>query len=103
MGSIVQEQFWGCPGFNSDGKLKGKTLPTAPICPGKDQYQFHEPDSDANIIFTGEMDNNIPVIKAATVLKLVERLTYPQYPGNFLNSLNTISFSNDNPFFLKCH
>src|SRR3989338_4775740 len=43
---------------------------------------FGEPDDDMNIIFTPATVNTPrPEVKAATLVKLVERLTYEKYPS----------------------
>lgn len=55
-------------------------------------YKFVEEDSLENILFTEE--KKVKVIRGATVTKLVERLTYPDYVG----TLFQFFFSS----FLKC-
>lgn len=51
--------------------------------PSADVYRFAEPDSEENIIFEENMQPKagIPIIKAGTVIKLIERLTYHMYAG----------------------
>lgn len=51
--------------------------------PSADVYRFVEPDSEENIIFEENVQPKagIPIIKAGTVIKLIERLTYHMYAG----------------------
>ena len=51
--------------------------------PSADVYRFAEPDSEENIIFEENVQPKagIPIIKAGTVIKLIERLTYHMYAG----------------------
>ncbi len=50
-----------------------------------EEYRFACPDSPDNILFEVNEGGGVPLIKAATVLKLVERLTFDKYADtNFL-------------------
>ena len=43
--------------------------------------RFAQPDSDENILFEEEQRDSHLLIKAATIHKLIERLTYHEYAG----------------------
>ncbi|VDP01549.1 unnamed protein product [Schistosoma mattheei] len=48
-------------------------------------YRYSVPDSPSNIIFESSQTDGsagIPVIRAATILKLIERMTYHEYFDN---------------------
>lgn len=51
--------------------------------PGAEIYRFAEPDSEENVVFEENVQSQsgIPIIKAGTVLKLIERLTFHMYAG----------------------
>ncbi len=51
--------------------------------PSPDVYRFAIQDSEENIVFEegAQRKTGIPIIKAGTVVKLIERLTYHMYAG----------------------
>ena len=70
--SLVERQI------NYNDKEEAKKYPL--VIPTPDQYRFAEPDCDDNITFEDYTSSSgVPVVKSATILKLVERLTYHQY------------------------
>uniref|UniRef100_A0A3Q0KEF3 Putative ras GTP exchange factor, son of sevenless n=1 Tax=Schistosoma mansoni TaxID=6183 RepID=A0A3Q0KEF3_SCHMA len=55
------------------------------ILPSPSVYRYAVPDSPSNIIFESSQTDGsagIPVIRAATILKLIERMTYHEYFDN---------------------
>lgn len=54
--------------------------------PSPEVYRFAVQDSEENIVFEDKVQSKtgIPIIKAGTVVKLIERLTYHMYAGETL-------------------
>ncbi|XP_029450228.1 son of sevenless homolog 1 isoform X2 [Rhinatrema bivittatum] len=60
--------------------------------PSSKLYRFTEPDSEENIVFEESVQpkSGIPILKAGTVVKLIERLTYHMYADpNFVRTFLT--------------
>ncbi|XP_013889249.1 son of sevenless homolog 1 [Austrofundulus limnaeus] len=60
--------------------------------PPAEEYRFTEPDSEENVVFEENVQSKsgIPIIKAGTVLKLIERLTFHMYADpNFVRTFLT--------------
>ncbi|KAK7127339.1 hypothetical protein R3I93_020045 [Phoxinus phoxinus] len=60
--------------------------------PGAEVYRFAQPDSEENVVFEENVQSKsgIPIIKAGTVLKLIERLTFHMYADpNFVRTFLT--------------
>ncbi|XP_031154459.2 son of sevenless homolog 1 isoform X2 [Sander lucioperca] len=60
--------------------------------PGAELYRFAQPDSEQNVVFEDSVQSKsgIPIVKAGTVLKLIERLTFHMYADpNFVRTFLT--------------
>jgi hypothetical protein len=48
-------------------------------------YKFYDKDSDRNIILQKDPNSTADIVIAGTLPKLVERLTYEKYHGEYYN------------------
>lgn len=71
-----------------DAELQHERNLPLPYMPPPEIYRFSEPDSSDNILFEDKPDQ-IPVIKYATLIKLVERLTYHKYQPTIVDAFLT--------------
>lgn len=71
-----------------DSELENEKNQPLYYMPPPDMYRFSEPDSKDNIQFE-ERGSDVPVIKYATLIKLVERLTYHKYQPTIVDCFLT--------------
>lgn len=83
MAALISLQYRSTLERMLDGTIMQEEKEEQLRLPSPKLYRFAEPDSEENIIFEENVQpkSGIPIIKAGTVVKLIERLTYHMYAG----------------------
>ncbi|KAM9732834.1 LOW QUALITY PROTEIN: son of sevenless homolog 1-like [Menidia menidia] len=92
MAALVALQYGGSLERMLDTALLAEDQQDPVRLPGPDLYRFALPDSPENVLFedSPQSKSGIPVVKAGTVLKLIERLTFHMYADpNFVRTFLT--------------
>lgn len=60
-------------------------------------WLFEASDSDESILILGKDSDNVPIVSAASIYKIIQRITFDQYPGitTFLVFMNPLNFTSD--------
>ncbi|XP_068455640.1 son of sevenless homolog 1-like isoform X3 [Clinocottus analis] len=92
MAALVSLQYRGTLERMLDSAMTREDKDEQVRLPGAELYRFAEPDSDRNVVFEDNVQSKsgIPIVKAGTVLKLIERLTFHMYADpNFVRTFLT--------------
>ncbi|XP_028312427.1 son of sevenless homolog 1 isoform X2 [Gouania willdenowi] len=92
MAALVSLQYRSTLERMLDSALMEEEKEEQVMLPSADIYRFSEPDSEENVVFEDNVQSKsgIPIIKAGTVLKLIERLTFHMYADpNFVRTFLT--------------
>ncbi|KAK5873281.1 hypothetical protein PBY51_018333 [Eleginops maclovinus] len=92
MAALISLQYRSTLERMLDSALLQEDKEEAVRLPGPELYRFAQPDSEENVVFEENVQSKsgIPVVKAGTVLKLIERLTFHMYADpNFVRTFLT--------------
>ncbi|KAM4043435.1 son of sevenless homolog 1 [Anomaloglossus baeobatrachus] len=92
MAALISLQYRSTLERMLDGTIMQEEKEELLRLPSSKLYRFAEPDSEENIIFEENVQpkSGIPIVKAGTVVKLIERLTYHMYADpNFVRTFLT--------------
>ncbi|XP_019745174.1 son of sevenless homolog 1 [Hippocampus comes] len=92
MAALVSLQYRGTLERMLDAAALREDRDQRPRLPPPRLYRFAQPDSEENVVFEdgAQSASGIPAVKAGTVLKLIERLTFHMYADpNFVRTFLT--------------